>query len=73
MALSDRCENTGHYWPQRWTCCACYAELGDIGEGEHVCPKCDAAIECTRDYVPSFVTTLREPDIAKTIPANGEN
>ena len=56
--LSDRCENTGHYVPPRWTCCACYGELGNIGEGSHQCPNCGATIDCKRESVPSFVTEL---------------
>lgn len=58
--LSDRCENTGHYTTPRWTCCACYEELGNIGEGSHRCPKCGAELECSRESVPSFVTSLKE-------------
>lgn len=60
MALSDRCENTGHYSTPRWTCCACYEELGNIGKGEHKCPSCGAVIACGIDYVPSYTTVLYE-------------
>lgn len=56
--LSERTDNTGHYNPPRWTCCSCYTELGDIGEGEHTCDNCGAIIKCERETVPSFVCTL---------------
>lgn len=65
MALSNRCENTGHYIPPRWTCCACYVELGNIGAGTHKCQNCGALIECSREDVPRFITTLVEADIQK--------
>jgi hypothetical protein len=55
--FSDRCSNTGHYTTPRWTCCACYAELGNIGKGEHKC-ACGATIDCGIDYEPSYITTL---------------
>ncbi len=54
--LSDRTSNPGHY--DRWTCCACYNELYDIGEGEHTCPHCGASIQCTLDYDPVCRTEL---------------
>jgi PHP family Zn ribbon phosphoesterase len=55
---ADRISNTGHYFPPRWTCCACCHELGNIGEGKHKCPNCGRSIQCTKESVPDFVTTL---------------
>ena len=60
--ISNECCNTGHYCPARWTCCACYHELGDIGVGPHTCPECSHELECDIDMVPSFVTRLADKD-----------
>lgn len=60
-ACSDSVTNTGHFSSPRWTCCACYAELGDIGEGDHDCPSCGAPITCSLNYTPSYATDLRNP------------
>ncbi|MGX1496851.1 putative amidophosphoribosyltransferase [Labrenzia sp. MBR-25] len=48
--LSSRCSNPGFY--DRWTCPACYHELGNVGEGDHGCPACGARVHCTLDYEP---------------------
>lgn len=58
--LSEKTANTGHYYPARWTCCACYHELGDVGEGEHTCPNCGHRVVCSTDHVPSYITELAE-------------
>ena len=58
--FSNQCSNTGHYATPRWTCCACYAELGNVGKGEHKCGECGATIDCGIDYEPSYITTLVE-------------
>lgn len=58
--LSDRTSNPGHH--DRWTCCACYSELGDIGEGDHTCSNCGGRIRCSLDYEPVCRTELLEED-----------
>ncbi len=56
--ISDHTMNPGRY--DYWTCCACYEDLGDIGEGEHICPHCDHKIECTQEDQPVCHTRLAE-------------
>lgn len=48
---SDHCSN-----PHRddyWTCPACYHDLGNVGRGHHICPKCQTELDCTVEYEPA--------------------
>jgi hypothetical protein len=55
---ANTCSNT--HRDDHWTCPGCYHDLGDIGEGEHVCPHCNRAITCTLKQVPECVCRLSE-------------
>lgn len=49
-----------------WTCPGCYTDLGNVGEGDHVCPTCDRPIRCTVEMEPACHCSLIEAEEEET-------
>lgn len=45
-----------------WTCPGCYHDLGDVGEGEHKCPKCKRTVSCCVEHEPACHSRLVETE-----------
>lgn len=58
--LSTECSND--HREDYWTCPGCYNDLGDVGEGDAICPKCNRTVSCTLEYIPSCRSRLEEDD-----------
>ncbi|WP_226783154.1 hypothetical protein [Oceaniglobus trochenteri] len=60
--LSDHTSNPNR--DDYWTCCACYTDLYNIGEGTHTCPACGHVLECSIEMEPACHARLVERDHA---------
>jgi len=58
--LSDHCSNPNR--DDYWTCPACYADLGNVGQRTLVCSHCSNKIVCTIEYEPACHARLADQD-----------